>query len=62
MYLPDVFRESDLETLYQIIQACAEAYVSAGFYPSKIDNPSVVATWNYVSVQAQGVPSGGIPL
>lgn len=113
MYLPNAFRESDPETLYQIIQTCGlallvtqsdegllanhvplllthegertllhghlakanlqwkhlaqgtpalvvfsgpEAYVSPGFYPSKIDNPSVVPTWNYVSVQAQGTP------
>ncbi len=110
MYLPNAFRESDPETLYQIIQTCGlpllmtqgnegllanhvpllltregertllhghlvkanpqwkhlaqgspalvvfsgpEAYVSPGFYPSKTSNPSVVPTWNYVSVQAQ---------
>jgi len=31
-----------------------DAYVSPGFYPSKAQNPSVVPTWNYVSVQARG--------
>ena len=33
-----------------------DAYVSPGFYPSKADNPSVVPTWNYISVQVRGTP------
>lgn len=33
-----------------------DAYVSPGFYPSKMHNPAVVPTWNYVSVQARGTP------
>lgn len=34
-----------------------DAYVSPGFYPSKVHNPSVVPTWNYISVQVRGTPS-----
>jgi transcriptional regulator len=33
-----------------------DAYVSPGFYPSKVHNPAVVPTWNYISVQARGTP------
>ncbi|WP_263263668.1 FMN-binding negative transcriptional regulator [Pseudomonas sp. RIT-PI-S] len=33
-----------------------DAYVSPGYYPSKAQNPAVVPTWNYVSVQARGTP------
>ncbi|HGM5582478.1 TPA: FMN-binding negative transcriptional regulator [Pseudomonas putida] len=31
-----------------------DAYVSPGYYPSKLDNPKVVPTWNYVAVHAHG--------
>jgi transcriptional regulator len=33
-----------------------DAYVSPGFYSSKHNNPAVVPTWNYLSVQARGTP------
>ncbi|WP_372821802.1 FMN-binding negative transcriptional regulator [Pseudomonas parafulva] len=32
----------------------ADAYVSPGYYPSKLENPKVVPTWNYVAVHAHG--------
>ncbi|PWB32234.1 transcriptional regulator [Pseudomonas sp. SDI] len=32
----------------------ADAYVSPGYYPSKLDNPRTVPTWNYVAVHAYG--------
>ncbi|MFK0085818.1 FMN-binding negative transcriptional regulator [Pseudomonas sp. NPDC090755] len=31
-----------------------DAYVSAGYYPSKADDPRTVPTWNYVAVHAWG--------
>lgn len=32
----------------------ADAYVSPSYYPSKVDNPKVVPTWNYLAVHAYG--------
>lgn len=32
------------------------AYVSPGWYPSKAEHEKVVPTWNYVMVQARGMP------
>jgi len=33
-----------------------DGYVSPSWYPSKAENGRVVPTWNYVTVQAEGVP------
>lgn len=33
-----------------------ECYVTPSWYPSKTDHGKVVPTWNYVTVQARGVP------
>ena len=38
-----------------VIFSGANAYVSPSYYPSKHDNPSVVPTWNYSTVQVRGV-------
>ncbi|MCU1363290.1 MAG: transcriptional regulator [Acidimicrobiaceae bacterium] len=32
----------------------ASAYVSPNFYPSRLENPDVVPTWNYVAVEIRG--------
>lgn len=32
----------------------ADAYVSPSYYPSKVANPKVVPTWNYLAVHAYG--------
>ena len=37
-----------------VVFAGPDAYVSAGYYPSKIDDPRTVPTWNYVTVHAWG--------
>lgn len=37
-----------------VVFAGADAYVSAGYYPSKADDPRTVPTWNYVAVHAWG--------
>src|SRR5690242_1775487 len=33
-----------------------QAYVTPSWYPSKAEHGKVVPTWNYVTVQAHGVP------
>ncbi|MGF6592551.1 FMN-binding negative transcriptional regulator [Pseudomonas sp. 2835] len=37
-----------------LVFAGPDAYVSAGYYPSKVDDPRTVPTWNYVAVHAWG--------
>lgn len=37
-----------------VVFAGPDAYVSAGYYPSKADDPRTVPTWNYVVVHAWG--------
>ncbi|MCY1433790.1 Protease synthase and sporulation protein PAI 2 [compost metagenome] len=37
-----------------VVFAGPDAYVSAGYYPSKVDDPRTVPTWNYVTVHAWG--------
>lgn len=37
-----------------VVFAGPDAYVSAGYYPSKADDPRTVPTWNYVAVHAWG--------
>ncbi|MBH3426762.1 FMN-binding negative transcriptional regulator [Pseudomonas alkylphenolica] len=37
-----------------VVFAGPDAYVSAGYYPSKAQDPRTVPTWNYVSVHAWG--------
>ncbi|MGE8391385.1 FMN-binding negative transcriptional regulator [Pseudomonas sp. BIGb0427] len=37
-----------------LVFAGPNAYVSAGYYPSKVDDPRTVPTWNYVAVHAWG--------
>ncbi|MDD0975948.1 FMN-binding negative transcriptional regulator [Pseudomonas fontis] len=37
-----------------LVFAGADAYVSPGFYPSKLEEPRTVPTWNYVAVHAYG--------
>ena len=32
----------------------ASAYVSPNFYPSRVESPGVVPTWNYVAVEVHG--------
>ena len=32
----------------------ASAYVSPSYYPSRLDDPRVVPTWNYVAVEVRG--------
>jgi transcriptional regulator len=34
----------------------AQTYITPSWYPSKLDHGKAVPTWNYVTVQAQGVP------
>lgn len=46
--------EQGVEAL--LVFAGPDAYVSPGYYPSKLDNPKVVPTWNYLAVHAYGVP------
>ncbi|CAK9892104.1 MULTISPECIES: FMN-binding negative transcriptional regulator [Pseudomonas] len=43
---------NDAEAL--VVFAGPDAYVSAGYYPSKVDDPRTVPTWNYVAVHAWG--------
>ena len=31
-----------------------DAYVSPGYYPSKVEHGKVVPTWNYITIQARG--------
>jgi transcriptional regulator len=50
------WRDLDTGTSVLVVFSGPEAYVSPGFYPSKVHNPAVVPTWNYVSVQARGTP------
>jgi transcriptional regulator len=37
-----------------VVFAGPDAYVSAGYYPSKAEDPRTVPTWNYVAVHAWG--------
>ncbi|MDD2059598.1 FMN-binding negative transcriptional regulator [Pseudomonas sp. GD03860] len=37
-----------------VVFAGPDAYVSAGYYPSKAQDPRTVPTWNYVAVHAWG--------
>jgi transcriptional regulator len=37
-----------------VVFAGPDAYVSAGYYPSKVEDPRTVPTWNYVAVHAWG--------
>ncbi|UVL61631.1 FMN-binding negative transcriptional regulator [Pseudomonas sp. B21-032] len=37
-----------------LVFAGPDAYVSAGYYPSKVDDPRTVPTWNYTAVHAWG--------
>ncbi len=37
-----------------VVFAGPDAYVSAGYYPSKREDPRTVPTWNYVAVHAWG--------
>ena len=37
-----------------LVFAGPDAYVSAGYYRSKVDDPRTVPTWNYVAVHAWG--------
>lgn len=37
-----------------VIFSGPQAYVSPGWYPSKLENPKVVPTWNYTAVHASG--------
>jgi len=37
-----------------VVFAGSDAYVSAGYYPSKREDPRTVPTWNYVAVHAWG--------
>lgn len=37
-----------------VVFAGPDAYVSAGYYPSKDEDPRTVPTWNYVAVHAWG--------
>jgi len=38
-----------------VLVPLADGYASPSWYPSKVDNPSVVPTWNYEVVHAHGV-------
>ena len=51
-----VWRETraDMEAL--VVFQGPQAYVSPNWYPSKAEHGKVVPTWNYVMVQARGVP------
>jgi transcriptional regulator len=42
--------ESDVLGLF----VSASAYVSPSYYPSRIEDPGVVPTWNYVAVEVRG--------
>jgi len=35
----------------------ASAYVSPSYYPSRVENPGVVPTWNYVAAEVRGTLS-----
>ncbi|QYX46373.1 FMN-binding negative transcriptional regulator [Pseudomonas tussilaginis] len=37
-----------------VVFAGPDAYVSAGYYPSKVEDPRTVPTWNYLAVHAWG--------
>ncbi|MFQ6575248.1 FMN-binding negative transcriptional regulator [Pseudomonas sp. UM16] len=37
-----------------VVFAGPDAYVSAGYYPSKLEDPRTVPTWNYLAVHAWG--------
>ncbi|MCW2268988.1 Protease synthase and sporulation protein PAI 2 [compost metagenome] len=37
-----------------VVFAGPDAYVSAGYYPSKLEDPRTVPTWNYMAVHAWG--------
>jgi transcriptional regulator len=43
---------SDVESL--IVFQGPQAYISPGWYPSKLDHGKAVPTWNYVTVQGRG--------
>ncbi len=44
--------DGDLEVLALFV--AASAYVSPTYYPSRLVNPSVVPTWNYVAAEVRG--------
>ncbi|MDG2114128.1 MAG: FMN-binding negative transcriptional regulator [Actinomycetota bacterium] len=48
------WRDADSDQLAMAIAAGPNTYVTPNHYPSKIDDPRVAPTWNYVHVQAHG--------
>lgn len=48
------WRDADPDQLAMAIAAGPSSYVSPNSYPSKVTDPQVVPTWNYVHVQAHG--------
>jgi transcriptional regulator len=50
----DQWKQLDGEDVLVIVPL-ADGYASPSWYPSKVDNPSVVPTWNYEVVHAHGV-------
>ena len=50
-----IWRELDAHTSSLVMFQGPQAYVSPGWYPSKVEHGMVVPTWNYAVVHAHGV-------
>lgn len=50
-----VWRELDAHTSSLVMFQGPQAYVTPGWYPSKVENGMVVPTWNYAVVHAHGI-------
>jgi transcriptional regulator len=50
----DQWRLDSLGDALAIVRGPGDAYISPGFYPSKLENGRVVPTWNYVTAHVYG--------
>ena len=50
-----VWREARTDTESMVVFQGPQAYVSPGWYPSKVEHGKVVPTWNYCNVQGRGL-------
>ena len=50
-----IWRELDAHTSSLVMFQGPQAYVTPGWYPSKVEHGMVVPTWNYAVVHAHGV-------
>jgi len=50
----DQWKLDSLGEALAIVRGAGDAYISPGFYPSKLENGRVVPTWNYTTAHVYG--------